>query len=253
MSVSMISSRKPPRLAKVAGRQKTGIITLAIVVFLSLTSGCGPTEVAVKGEFPAPLMEKLPLTIGVYYGPDFSGHEFFDETTDREKSEWIVRTGDAQVSMWNTLLPGMFNRLVHVNARPEPAQPAAVDAVLVPHVAELQYTIPKQTNIKVYEIWMRYHFELLSPTGEPIAEWTMPAYGKTPTAFLQSDQAAVNLAAVVALRDAGANFATSFNRIPPVHDWLLDKHIPLPGQTRQNIAEQDLPENETGHNSAEAR
>jgi hypothetical protein len=95
-----------------------------------------------------------------------------------------------------------------------------VNAVLIPHVDELQYAIPQHTNIKVYEIWMRYRFELVTTSGEPIAEWTMAAYGKTPTAFLRSDQAAVNLAAVMALRDAGANFATSFIRIPDVAAWM---------------------------------
>jgi hypothetical protein len=48
----------------------------------------------------------------------------------------------------------------------------------------------------------------------------MTAYGKTPTAFLQSDEAAVNLAGVVALRDAGAHFVTSFRKVPEVAEWL---------------------------------
>ena len=56
--------------------------------------------------------------------------------------------------------------------------------------------------------------------GDPIAEWTMPAYGKTPTAFMQSDEGAVRLAAIVALRDAGAHFATTFTRVPQVEAWL---------------------------------
>ena len=53
--------------------------------------------------------------------------------------------------------------------------------------------------------------------------WTMTSYGKTPTAFLRSDEAAVNLAAIVALRDAGANFATGFTRVPEVREWLERK------------------------------
>ena len=95
--------------------------------------------------------------------------------------------------------------------------------MLIPHVDELQYAIPAHTSVKVYEIWMRYRFELVTTSGEPIAEWTMTAYGKTPTAFLQSDQGAVNLAAVMALRDAGANFATNFTRVPAVQEWLQQK------------------------------
>jgi hypothetical protein len=108
-----------------------------------------------------------------------------------------------------------------MDGKPAPQQMnPAVDAVLIPRVDELQYAIPAHTNIKVYEIWMRYAFELVTTSGEPIAEWTMTAYGKTPTAFLRTDEAAVNLAAVVALRDAGAHFVTSFQKVPEVAQWL---------------------------------
>ena len=96
---------------------------------------------------------------------------------------------------------------------------------MIPHVEELQYAIPAHTNIKVYEIWMRYRFELVMPDGTEITQWTMSSYGKTPTAFLQSDQEAVNLAAVMALRDAGANFAAHFTEVPGVQEWLQGKGV----------------------------
>ncbi|TXS89301.1 hypothetical protein FV139_20315 [Parahaliea maris] len=210
------------------GRRFTPWRALLLAVF-ALLSACGPSEVAVQGQFPAPLMQKLPLSLGVWYDEGFRTHEFFDEAKGRAESGWIVKTGDAQVQMWDTLLPGMFRELTHMKAKPEPGQMnQAVDAVLIPHVDELQYAIPTHTNVKVYEIWMRYRFELVSPGGKPLAEWTMTAYGKTPTAFLQSDEAAVNLAAVVALRDAGANFATNFTRVPQVQDWLAQRRNTAP-------------------------
>jgi len=184
-------------------------------------AGCGPTRVVVEGTFPAPLIEPLPVTLGIWYDEAFANHEFHDEAVERDESSWIVNTGESQVEMWDTLLSGMFTRLVHLDSRPQSGQVnPAVDGVLIPHVEELQYAIPTHTNIKVYEIWMRYRFELLSSDGEPIGEWTMTSYGKTPTAFLQSDKAAVNLAAVMALRDAGAHFATTFHKIPAVREWL---------------------------------
>ncbi|HEY6132237.1 MAG TPA: hypothetical protein VIV27_09465 [Halioglobus sp.] len=39
--------------------------------------------------------------------------------------------------------------------------------VLIPHVEELQYAIPIHT--RVYEIWMRYRIELVTPEGPPQA------------------------------------------------------------------------------------
>ncbi len=201
--------------------ERKALLWLAGALLLALLAGCGPAEVVVKGEFPAPTMEKLPLTIGVWYDPAFANHEFFDEAKSKKDSSWLVKSGEAQVQMWDTLLNGMFARVVPMVGQPGPGQMnPAVDAVLIPQIAELQYAIPAHTNVKVYEIWIRYHLQLVTTGGDPIADWTMPAYGKTPTAFLQTDQAAVNLAAVMALRDAGANFATSFARVPAVQAWL---------------------------------
>ena len=192
-----------------------------VALLILLLSGCGPATVLVQGEFPEPLMEPVPLVMGVWYDEEFATHEFFDEAKSRRESGWVVTTGEAQVKMWDTLLAGMFAQLVPMKGAPGPDQMnPVVNAVLIPHVDELQYAIPSHTNIKVYEIWMRYRFELVTTGGEPIAEWTMAAYGKTPTAFLRSDKAAVNMAAVMALRDAGANFATSFGRVPAVKAWL---------------------------------
>mgnify|MGYP001555053516 CR=1 FL=1 len=194
---------------------------LIATLLLTLLAGCGPAKVVVEGQFPDPLMDPIPLTLGVWYGEEFANHEFFDEAKTRAESGWIVQTGAAQVQMWDTLLSGMFDEVLPMKGRPGPGQMnPVVDAVLIPHVEELQYAIPQHTNVKVYEIWMRYRFELVTSGGQPIAEWTMPSYGKTPTAFLRSDQAAVNLAAVMALRDAGANFATSFTRVPDVMAWM---------------------------------
>ena len=207
--------------------------TIALAaLLLGLLVGCGPNKVVVQGNFPPPLIEPLPLTLGVWFDDDFSNHEVFDEAKSKRDSSWVVNTGEAQVQMWNALLTGMFKQVVHLKEQPGPGQSNPdVDAVLLPHVEELQYAIPAQTNIKVYEIWLRYRFELVTTDGSPIAQWTMTSYGKTPTAMLQTHQDAVNLAAVMALRDAGANFATHFTRVPAVQDWLRQKGVPVTTET----------------------
>jgi len=203
------------------GAWPKAVTSVLLVLFLN---ACGVNQVVVEGKFPTPLMTALPLTIGVWYPDEFRGHEFTGMAKNPRESSWIVKTGEAQIQMWDVLLGGMFQRFEQMRAAPQPdVLNQAVDAVLIPHVAELQYAIPTQTHVKVYEIWMRYRFELVTVEGEPIAEWTMTAYGKTPSAFLQSDTKAVNLAAVMALRDAGANFVTGFTRVPELNNWLNGK------------------------------
>ncbi|MEQ9462576.1 MAG: hypothetical protein RJQ10_02855 [Haliea sp.] len=202
---------------------------LAATLLVLLLAGCGTKQVLVQSEFPPPVMNKLPLTIGVWYDEEFANHEFFDEAAGRAETSWLVNTGQAQVQLWDTLLKGMFRDVVYMNGKPGPGQMnPVVDAVLLPAVDELQYAIPAHTNVKVYEIWMRYRLQLVTTGGIPIADWTMPAYGKTPTAFMQSDEGAVRLAAIVALRDAGAHFASTFTAIPDVAQWLAS--LPRAGE-----------------------
>lgn len=212
---------------------------------IMLLTACGAKQVIVQGNFPEPLLEPVPLSIGVVYTDEFANHEFFDEAAGRTDTDWLVSTGAAQVEFWDTLLGGMFKRIVRLREHADLHEHEnQLDAVIVPYIEDLQYTIPTHTNVKIYEIWMRYRFQLVSLddihdhdndalTLNPdvsFADWQLTAYGKTPTAFMQTDEAAVNLAAVVALRDAGANFVTSFQRVPQVAQWLA-------GRDRMNTSE----------------
>ncbi|WP_195891482.1 hypothetical protein [Luminiphilus syltensis] len=207
---------------------------MATLCALLVLAGCGAKQVQVKGNFPKPVVEPLPITVGVYYSDEFAAHEFFDEAKGRNESQWLVKTGEAQVAFWDKLFAGAFRKTIRIYDLDQlKKRRKELDAVIVPSIQDLQYTIPLHTNIKIYEIWMRYGFQFISIEDKEISRFALTAYGKTPTAFLQSDEQAVNLAAVVALRDAGANFITSFERIPEVNDWLQQrsnrpKTVPAP-------------------------
>ena len=208
---------------------------LLLLCLTLLGAGCGSKQVIVEGNFPSPLLDPLPLTLGVIYPAAFAEHEFFDEAKGRAESDWLVKTGAAQVQFWDTLFDGMFASVVHIRDwETVERHRADIDGVLIPAIGELQYTVPTHTNVKIYEIWMRYEFRLVDISAihqqedgaltfnpdERLAVWPITAYGKTPTAFLQTDEEAVNLAAVVALRDAGAHFVTTFGATPDIALWL---------------------------------
>ena len=223
--VSTIFDLKPSELGR-------WLFTLCLTL---LTAGCATKQVEVEGNFPSPLLDPLPITLGVIYPSAFAKHEFFDEAKGRAESDWLVKTGEAQVEFWDILFGGMFDEVVHIRDwETVQSRGSEIDGVLIPAIADLQYTIPTHTNVKIYEIWMRYEFRLVDVAAihrqedgalsfnpdERLAAWPITAYGKTPTAFLQTDEEAVNLAAVVALRDAGAHFVTSFGATPDVAVWL---------------------------------
>ena len=206
-----------------------------MLCFTLLAAGCSTKQVVVEGNFPKPLLDPLPITLGVIYPSAFAEHEFFDEAKGRAESDWLVKTGEAQVEFWDILFDGMFDEVVLIRDwETVELRASEIDGVLIPAIGDLQYTIPTHTNVKIYEIWMRYEFLLVDIAAihqqedgalsfkpdERLAAWPITAYGKTPTAFLQTDEEAVNLAAVVALRDAGAHFVTSFGATSDVAVWL---------------------------------
>ena len=212
------------------GHKAQRLITLITLLILA---ACTSREVIVEGSFPTPLVDPVPVSVGVLFTQEFKEHELVDDATGRGEVSWRVSTGTAQVEFWSTLFLGFFRNVVFIESY-EDLQAYDVDAILIPKVADVQYAIPLYTNVKVYEIWMRYNLALVEPEQiideenatislenmQPFAEWPLTAYGKTPTAFMQSDIDAVNLAAVMALRDAGANFITSFLRVPGVMGWI---------------------------------
>ena len=122
-----------------------------MLCFTLLAAGCSTKQVVVEGNFPKPLLDPLPITLGVIYPSAFAEHEFFDEAKGRAESDWLVKTGEAQVEFWDILFDGMFDEVVHIRDWETVQRRAAeIDGVLIPAIGDLQYTIPTHTNVKIY-------------------------------------------------------------------------------------------------------
>jgi len=95
-----------------------------------------------------------------------------------------------------------------------------VKAVLVPTIEEMQFSLPQETRLDMYEVWIKYKIRLLDNRGNLITEWPLTAYGKTETQFMKNREQGLNGAMELALRDAGAKLAIGFPEIVEVKDWL---------------------------------
>lgn len=212
--------------------QLRGVFALSLAALLS---ACGANQVVVQSQFPKPVLDPLPVKVGVFFSEEFKTHTFVDDPEEKTERSWVVETGAAQVTLWQSIVTHLFEQVVYLDSLPQTlnededsdsavssTEPPRVDAILIPTIADLQYAIPAQTNSKVYEIWLKYDVSLNKPDMSPISEWSMTAYGKTPEAFMLGAQEAVEAAAIVALRDAGANFAVNFPKVPAIQTWLQE-------------------------------
>lgn len=197
-----------------------------VALLLTLTmAGCTTTAVEVEGTFPREaVIERLPLAIGVYFDESFS--TFRIEEPVPQRGDWDIAIGNAQVDMFRSVLPAMFDRVVEIE---EVTAPVDVDAVFVPRVDDMQFAIPFQTKSNFFEVWIRYQLTLAEPgTGRVIASWPLTAYGRTRDAVLESAEAALREAAVIALRDAAAFLAIDFTGTRELEPWLAEKLPPPP-------------------------
>lgn len=193
---------------------------LWLVAVVMLLGGCA-TKVEVKGDFPKPILTQRALTVGVYYPPEFLAYSYQEKSETR--SERTIGIGKAQVSLFSTVLPSMFEKVVQVGKPGEDKLQQELDLVLTVNVDEFQYTVPKDTKVNMYEVWIKYNLQLFDSQGQLIADWILTAYGKTPSEMLKGEGDALNDAMIVALRDAGASFSLGFDKVPEIKQWLAHR------------------------------
>lgn len=197
----------------------------ALLAAIVLLSGCGASTIDIEGRYPAPLASKLPLTVGVYYDDSFRNYSFTEINDATGKDELIINSGASQVQLFDTVLPAVFENVVHLDTLEGVAEQGNLDAVFVPAIQEFQVGLPDKTKLNVYEIWIKYNMRLAEADGDYIADWVMTAYGKSPTETFRSTDEGVNNATVIALRDLAASFTLGFTRIPEVDEWLREQSL----------------------------
>jgi hypothetical protein len=204
-------------MTKLVEISKIYLKTTALLLGL-LLSACGVSNVVIEGSFPSPNISKLPISVAVYYDDALRDFAYL-EYSETGQEEFNIESGRSHIDLFNAIVPAMFDRVIFVNSMEE-ARSQNVDAVFAPAIEDFQLALPAKTKLDVYEVWIKYNMRLLTAEGDYIADWVLTSYGKTPTATFRSVEAAINEAAIVALRDLASSFSLSFSQVPEVRDWL---------------------------------
>ncbi len=214
-------------LVKMSGLKQlfTGFRFLTPVTLCMLLAGCSASVINIEGNYPSPLVNQLPLTLGVIYDDNFSNYSFTEIDEYSGDDQYIINSGASQVDLFNTILPAVFSQVVFLESADDIASHPELDMIFQPGIEEFQVGLPQKTRLNVYEIWVKYNMRLSAPDGNSIADWVMTAYGKSPQETFGSVDAGVNEAAVEAFRDLAATFSLGFANIPEVNDWLRTNNV----------------------------
>lgn len=182
-------------------------------------AGCA-SAVVVESEFPVPLVDAVPVSMGLYYEPQL--RDFIHAEALPRSSTWTIDLGDANLAMLEPLFGTLFQSTREVDVLPPPPNEAAgLDGVLSSALQQFQFDVPRSNRDEFVEVWLQYRLELVEPNGDVVFEWEVPGYGKAEIEGNRED--AVHRASIVAMREAGAVISTKFTQQPAVSAWLAAK------------------------------
>ena len=191
---------------------------LTISLISCFLISCGVSNLVIQGNFPTPNIDKIPLSVAVYYDDALRAFSYM-EYSETGREEINIESGESHIRLFNAVLPAMFERVIEVEGFDDP-NVQDVDAVFAPVIEEFQLALPEKTKLEVYEVWIKYNMRILNSRGVSLADWVVTSYGKTPTETFLSVEDGINDAAIVALRDLASSFSLNFTRVPEVQDWL---------------------------------
>ena len=175
-------------------------------------------------DFPAPLVEPLPVSVGIMLDDALTQYEHYEEIPDQ--ITWTIRLGDANREMLEQILGGMFTTTADVDSLPTPETESPYDGVIKPELEKFEFEVPVRGRDNFAEVWMQYRLKLYEPDGDLVADWPVSGYGKSEI-HRTKREASLNQAAEVAMREAGAAIVTQFPTQPQVEYWLQERQNAL--------------------------
>lgn len=176
----------------------------ALPVLLFLLSGCSATQVETQAGLPAPLVDRLPLRVGIYYPREFREYVHREK---RQNIDYEITLGSAHVRNLDWLLAAMFEQLVPVEdlERAGAIRPPLA-MVLEPRFQEFSFLTPRDVAGDAYLVTIRYLLTVYDGAGARVDGYTYTGYGREEAGGLSAREP-LQLATQRAMRDASAKLA----------------------------------------------
>jgi hypothetical protein len=194
---------------------------LAVAAGASL-AGCGGSQVIVEAAFPTPLIDPLPVSMGIVIPDELYNYIYTEDIPDQ--SLWTIALGDANVAMLEPLFKGMFRQTRDLDS--VASADGTLDGIIEPRLDKFEFDVPTGERDEFVEVWLQYQINVYEPNGGTVIQWPVSGYGKSE--LIRDAEDAVQRAAVVAMREAGATISTKFSEQPQVKEWLGGKGYAAP-------------------------
>lgn len=183
-------------------------------------AGCA-SSVVVQSDFPTPLIEPLPVHVGLIFDEELRDFQHHEELP--QQANWTIDLGDTNITMLQPLFESMFARTQNVETIPvDVPENNTLDGILKASLNRFEFDVPVASDNKFTEVWMQYQLDLYEPSGELITEWQVSGYGKAEIGRTKKAES-VSRAAINAMREVGATISTRFAQQPRIGFWLKER------------------------------
>jgi len=199
-----------------------------VFLLIAAYSGYGWTStyvVPIDANLPRrPLIEPLPVTIGVYYSPEFSTHTHESmKEVEGDTNRYKFNLGFKSVVLFDQVFSSMFEKVILVEKRPS-LGPVGLElaAFIEPSIEEIKISVVRHSpNYERSLVIITYRIELYSTSGIRLASYTVEGSGESrPSASIGTKS--FGEATHFAMRDAAAQFMAGFQDQQGVKEWFED-------------------------------
>lgn len=175
-------------------------------------------SVTVDNTFPTPLVQPLPLRVGVHYTEALTSYSYTEDLPN--ETRWSFTMGEANRTLFDQIFTAIFDSATTVESNVVPDD--QFDAVIEPEILALEFSLPHQSQTDQYAVWIRYNLKIFTPDGTLITEWPVSAYGQSDSRRFKGKESMAQ-AAVRAMRDAAATITSGFAEQPKIRKALLEE------------------------------
>lgn len=198
-------------------RSKLRWLSVAAAAYVA---GCGGSQVIVESTFPIPLIDPLPVSMGIVIPDELYNFIYTEDIPDQ--SLWTIALGDANVAMLAPLFKQMFRTTTELDSLAAAAGNRTLDGIIETRLDKFEFDVPTGERDEFVEVWLQYEITVYEPGGGTVIEWPVSGYGKSE--LIRDAEDAVHRAAIVAMREAGATISTKFSEQPQLRAWLEGKN-----------------------------
>jgi len=219
---------------------------VAVLIIMAFLGGCQSVPIDATLDWP-PLVEPMPIRVGVYYSPEFANHEYFFDVSifqKGEKKDGFISIGPPSIALFGQLFEALFETTTHVQNKRFPPEDPELDAIIEPSINLVSMIVPSRSpdafRAKIpHQFEVSYSFTLYDPQGYHIGSFTISGSAQETwgavSHFLFFHEQIFTLGsshsvesifvgelAEKAMRKAAAKFLIGFRGNTGVQNWLKD-------------------------------